>query len=77
MDIFLVVSLHALGNMTSAERRKFLIVQMAFNVMIHRAHAAANETTMTLTAPRPACSLISTRKRLLATAPTRPPNLWT
>jgi hypothetical protein len=51
MEIFLVVSLHALGNMTSAERRKFLLVQMAYNVMIHRAHAAANETTMTRTAP--------------------------
>lgn len=50
MEIFLVVSLHALGNMTSAERHNFLLVQMAFNVMIHRAHAAANETTITRTA---------------------------
>jgi hypothetical protein len=41
MVIFFVVSLHALGNMTSAERHNFLLVQMAFNVMIHRAQAAA------------------------------------
>jgi hypothetical protein len=41
MEIFLVVSLHALGNMPSAERNNFLLVQLAFNVMIHRVHAAA------------------------------------
>jgi hypothetical protein len=36
MEIFLVASLHALGNMPSAERHNFLLVQMAFNVMIHK-----------------------------------------
>jgi hypothetical protein len=50
MGIFLVVSLHALGNMTSAQRHNFLLDQMAFSVMVHRAHAAADQTTVTRSA---------------------------